>query len=155
MCFKAFPGRVDGRLGVEGIEHGFDHEQIHAAGQQPLAGFIVGRAKRLEIDVAQARVIDVGRNRRGAVGWSKDTSHQAGGGALSGRAIVSNRFVSYVGCGLIKFPHNRFQAVVGLRNTGGVEGVGFNDVCTGMKKRRVDPLDQFWLGETQEVVVAL
>ena len=47
-----------------------------------------------------------------------------------------------------------FEMVVGLRNTGRVEGVGLDDVGSGRQVFSVDRADQFRSGQQQQVVVA-
>ena len=58
----------DRRLGVEGVEDRLDEQQVGAAVDQA-AGLLEVRRDELVVgDVAGARVVDVGRDRRGAVG---------------------------------------------------------------------------------------
>ena len=65
---------VDGeqrRFAVQRVEYGFDHEQIDAAVHQTAHAFCVAGHQLVERDVAEARVIDVRRNRRGAAGGAE------------------------------------------------------------------------------------
>ena len=55
----------DRRLGVQRVEDGLDQKDVDAPFDQRLGLLGIGRAQLLEGDVARARVVDVGRNRRG------------------------------------------------------------------------------------------
>ncbi len=50
-------------LGVKGIEHGFDKNQIRAAFNQRARGFAVGVHQLIESDITEGRVVHIRRNR--------------------------------------------------------------------------------------------
>jgi hypothetical protein len=54
------------RLGVERVEDGFHQQQVGAAFDQAFDLLVVGGAQLLEVDVARARVVDVGADAGGA-----------------------------------------------------------------------------------------
>ena len=56
---------------------------------------------------------------------------------------------------IVQLRHQACHAVVGLRDGGGVEGVGLDDVGAGLQIGAVDPRDDLRLRERQQVVVAL
>ena len=57
----------DRRLGVEGVENGLDEDEVGAAIDEPLDLLAIGDAELIEADRAEARIVDVRRQRRGAV----------------------------------------------------------------------------------------
>ena len=56
------------RLGVQRVEHRLDQDDVGAALDQPAHLLRVGLAQLVEVDVAEAGIVDVGRDRRRAVG---------------------------------------------------------------------------------------
>ena len=60
--------REAGGLGVERVEDRLDQQHVGAALDQAARLLGVGLAQLVERDVAEARIVDVGRDRRGAVG---------------------------------------------------------------------------------------
>ena len=76
---------------------------------------------------------------------------------LSGVSAVawSGHFAGNARGGQIQFVGQFLCAVVGLRNGVGVEGVGLDDVGAGVQIRAMDGGDDVWLGQAEQVVVAL
>ena len=68
---------VERGLGVEGVEDGFDQQEVGAAGQQPAHLLAVGLAQIVEGDGAEAWVGHVGRDRGGAVGRPERAGDEA------------------------------------------------------------------------------
>src|SRR5690606_20639019 len=73
--------------------------------------------------------------------------------------IFGGVFVGDLSCqpggGNVQLPCQRFHAVVGLRQLGGVEGVGFDNIRTGVQIFRVDIAEQGRLGKVEQIVIAL
>ena len=144
----------DRRLRVERVEHGLDKNQIDPALDQRVAGLEVGGVEILEGDVAKARVGDVGGERGGAVGRPEDARDEAraircaGGGGVGGLAGQARAFD-------VQLAHQGSHVVVGHRHGVGVEGVGLDDVGTGVEVGGMDAADQLGPGQRQQVVVAL
>ncbi len=67
----------DRGFGVQRIEDRLDHQEIGAALGERRRGLLVGRDEVVEAHVAVARVVDVGRDRRGAVGRPENARHPA------------------------------------------------------------------------------
>jgi hypothetical protein len=67
----------DRGLGVEGVEDRLDQQQVGAAVDQAVGGCSVGRDQLVEGDVARARVVDVRRDRGGAVGGAERAGDEA------------------------------------------------------------------------------
>ena len=75
--FEHFFQRHDRGLGVERVEDRLDQEDVDAAIEQPAGLFLVGIAYFVERHGAKRRVLDVGRDRKGAVGGPQRASHEA------------------------------------------------------------------------------
>ena len=107
----------------------------------------------LEAGVAEARVVDVGRDRGGPVGRPQATRDEARpvglrlGHLVGGLARQAGRLeVQLVGQVL--------HAVVGLGDPLRAEGVGGDDVGTGLEVLPVDRPDDLGLGQAEQVAVA-
>ena len=66
-----FGDRVDRRLGVQRVEDGLDQQQVGAAVEQAVDLLAIGVAQLVEGDGAEAGIVDVGRDRGGAVGRAR------------------------------------------------------------------------------------
>ncbi|MNL03783.1 hypothetical protein D3C87_1243310 [compost metagenome] len=80
----------DRRFGVEGVENGFDQDQISAALDQAFGGFGVVFHQFIKGDVAVAGVVDVGRQRAGAAGRAEHAGDEARLGRVLGGLGVSD-----------------------------------------------------------------
>ena len=67
----------DRGLGVQRVEHGLDHQDVGAAADQAACRLEIGRAQIVEGDVAEGRIVHVGRDRGGAVGRAQHAGDQA------------------------------------------------------------------------------
>jgi hypothetical protein len=141
------------RLGVQRVEDGFDQQDVGAAFAEPADGFGVGGDQFVEARVAVARVVDVRRDRRGARGRPENAGDEARLGRVAGGELVADR-ARQLGAGKVQFMDNGFEVVIGLRNAGRVEGVGFDDVRAGRQILGVDAR-MSRAGQQQQVVVAL
>ena len=65
------------RLGVERVEDGLDQEQVGAAVDQAADLLAIGGAQIVEGDGAEAGIVDVGRDRGGAVGRADRAGDEA------------------------------------------------------------------------------
>ena len=105
-------GRINRRLGVQGIEHGLDQQQVDAAEQQPARRFQVSGHQLIEADAAMARIVDVGRHRAHAVGGSERAGDEARfAGAL--RELVG-RGAGEACRAVVQLRHERASRVVRL-----------------------------------------
>jgi hypothetical protein len=143
----------DRGLGVQGVEHRLDQQQVRAAGDQPLDGNAVIRGETIERDVAKARIVHIGRQRGGAAGRPEHAGDEARLVRLAGGELVGGE-AGDARTGLVQFAHDVLQFVVGLRHGGRVEGVGLDDIGTGREVGRVDFPDHVRARQRQEVVVA-
>ena len=67
----------DRGLGVQGVENGLDEENVRAAIDEPLDLLAIGDAEFVEADRAEAWIVDVGRERGGAVRGPERAGHEA------------------------------------------------------------------------------
>ena len=77
LSSKTFLDGEDRRLGVEGVEDRLDQQQVGAAVDQAARLLGIGRAQLVEGDVAEAGIVDVRRDRRGAVGRPERAGDEA------------------------------------------------------------------------------
>ena len=119
-------GGVDRGLGVQRVEHGLDQDEIDAALDQRLDLLDIDVGDGVEIDLAKAGIVDVGRERQGLVGRPDRARDPAlplvGVGDL---ADDPRR-------GDVDLAHQMLGAIIGLADPVGVEGVGGEDVGAGV-----------------------
>ena len=147
-----FLDRIDRGLAVEGVEHRLDHQQMGAAPDQPTGTFPVGLAQLVESDVAEGRVIDVGRDGGRAVGRAQHAGDQA---RAAGGGIFVAQFARQPRAGLVQLTDQMAQAIIFLRGEVGVEGVGLDEIHAGFQIHPADVADDFGLGQGEQVIVAL
>ena len=143
----------DRGLGVERVEDRLHQEQVGAAVDQARGLLGVRLHELLEAGVAEARVVDVGRDRGGAVGRAQtagDVARPVGlgvGDRVRGLAGQPGRLeVQLVG--------EVLHAVVGLGDALGAEGVRRDDVGAGLEVLAVDGPDDVGLAQAEQVAVA-
>ena len=144
--------RVDRGLGVERVEDRLDQQQVGAAVEQAAHLLGIGVAQLVERDGAEARIGDIRRDRRGAVGRPERAGDEAlaavlvlgrdRGGAHQPRALE----VQLVG--------DLLHAVIGLRDRRRGERVGRDDVGAGAEVGEMDVAHRLRLAEIEQIVVA-
>ena len=146
--------RVNRCLGVQGVENRLDEQDVGAAVDQAAYLLLIGRRDLFERDRPVARVIDVGRQGERAVERANRSRHETG---LPGRRLHGSvrGFPGEAGRDHVQFVGKAFGPVVGLRDAGRAERIGFDDIGPGREVFRVDRADEIGLGEAQQVVVAL
>ena len=77
LASKTSSMRKQCRLGVERVEDRLDDQKIGAALDQRGRGFGIGLAQLVEAHRAKTRIVDVGRNRGGAIGWPQGAGDEA------------------------------------------------------------------------------
>ena len=140
MCSAALEKLVDreqGGLGVQGVEDGLDHDQVDAALDQPGNCLGVGRDQFVKARVAGAGVIDVGRERSGAIGGAENSGDEARPFRRSARELVS-RLARQPRTREVQFPRVVLHAVVGHGDARRVESVGLDDIRAGLEIRAMD-----------------
>lgn len=171
-----FLDRDEGRLGVEGVENRFDHEDVGAAFDEGFDLMGVGALDLIEGDGAEGGVIgidDVGeRDGEGADGTG-DVALAAGFvadvvGFLFGEfngldidfadkvlqhLVVDDFFLEEFGIFFAAGFAGVFDEEFGLGEDGAGEGVGFADVGTGFVKALVNVGDDIGAGNGKDVAV--
>ena len=144
--------RVQRRLGIQGVEHRLDQQQVDAALDQGPRRLRVARHQGVETDVPEPRVVHVGRERSGSAGRSQRTGDEA----LPPRA--RRHLVGHAArqpCrGPVQLGDQRLHVVVRLRDGIRVEGVRGDDIGTRQQILAMNVCDDLWLRQDQEVVVA-
>ncbi|MCY1372972.1 hypothetical protein D9M69_602150 [compost metagenome] len=130
-----FLGGVDGRLGVQGVEDGFDQDDVDAAVEQPVELFDVGGAQFVEGDVASAGIVHIGRD-RGRLGLrAQRAGHET---RLVRRAVGITGLARQPGGHQVQLVGQFRQVVVALGDRRGAEGIGLDDVGAGLEVLAVD-----------------
>ena len=143
-----------GGLGIERVEHRLDQQHVGAAFDQPARLLGIGLRQLVEADVAEAGVVDVGRDRGRAVGGPQRAGDEA---RLVRRPLRRRvgRGARELGGGQVDLVGQRLHAVVGERDALGIEGVGADDIGAGRQIAVVDLGDRLGPGQHEQIVVAL
>ena len=94
-----FGDGVERGLGVQRVEDGLDQQDVDAAFEQGRRLFGIGDLEIVERDRAEARIVDVGRQRRGAVG----RPDRAGNEARAAVALLRANAASRTSCAETRF----------------------------------------------------
>ncbi len=141
-------------LGVEGVKHGLDQNQVAAPIHQTLNGFEVTLDQFVKVDITISRVIDVRRDGGCPAGRPQNSCHIAGTIWRSEGHGIADRS-GQTRCLDIELINQTFHAVVGHADPVGVEGVGLKDVCAGLQIGHLDGADDLRLRQAEKVIVAL
>ncbi len=150
-----FEGLLHGKnrgLGVQGIKHRLDHDEIGAALDEPQRGVKISGTEFIKGDIAKPRIVDVRRQRGRAVGRAEDAGHQAG---PRRRRMGIADLAGKTGAFAVEFAHHILQSVIGLADARGVEGIGLQYVDAGFQIGSADIFNDVRTGQRQKVVVAL
>ena len=147
-----FDDGVDRRLGVERVEDGLDQQEIGAAVDQALDLLAIGLAQLVEADGAEAGIAHVRRNRGRAVGRPE----RAGDKPLAAVFLFRRRgrLARQRRAGMVELVGDALHAVIGLRDLGGGECVGGDDVGAGAKVSQMDVAHRVRPAQIEQVVVA-
>ena len=126
---KTCPVGDDRRLGVQRVEDRLDQDDLGAAVDEPAHLLGVGVAHLIEGDGAVAGIVDVGRDRQGAVGRPDGAGDEAAAAVF--RLGQSRRLAREARAFAVELVDDRLEAVIGLRDRGAGEGVGLDDVGAG------------------------
>ena len=165
----------EGCLGVEGVEDGFDQEQVGAAGDERAHLMGVGGLHLIEGDDAEAGVVGIGRvgerdrQRPDGSGYEALTTCVVGDAIGPLAALLRRFFVDLPGEVVehrvfddLLVEGGVFAAAVlarvvdeefALGDAGGAEGVGLDDVCAGFEEAAMNVADHLRLREGEEITV--
>ena len=150
---EEFVNGENGCFGVERVEYGLQKEDVHPSFHQAAYRLGVRGLELVEGDVAEARVVDIGRDRSRAVGGPERAGDEARprwvlrGELIGCRARELRRLE-------VELVNEVLQAVVRLRDRGRVEGIGLDHVGARREVLQVDSPDDPGLRQHQQVVVA-
>ena len=151
-CLLRLERSHDRRLGVQGVEDRLDEDEIDTTLDQRIDLLAIDRLDLVEVDLAVAGIVDVGRQGQGLVGGAQRTRHPARP-AVFRRIFVSDA-AHDLGRGVIDPPDERFGAVIGLADGIGVEGIGGEDLGAGTREALANRADDFGPGDVEQIVVA-
>ena len=121
-------GRIKGSFGIERIKNSLQEQHIYPALHERTHLLGIGRDKRIEVEVAESRVIDTGRHGTGLSGRSYRPCHKTG---LPGGRIVVGCTTRYLGCRTVYLPDMTFQPILRQRYGIGIERVCLYHIGTG------------------------
>ena len=127
---------------------------VHAALDQSARLRGIGLNKHIEAHIAEAGIVHVGGDRRGAVGGADGAGDEAGFVRRPRRPGVG-RLAGEPGGSDIQLMCDGFKPIIGLGDGLRVEGVGLDDVGAGLQIGVVDLADDVRLGQHKQIVVAL
>ncbi len=175
VLVEDFADGDEGGLGVEGVEDGFDEEQVGAAGDEGADLLGVGGLDLIEGDYAEAGVVGIGRVRERDGQGADGSGYEALAAGVVGDAIgpfaalLRGFFVDLPGEVVEQRVFDDLLVEVGvfaaavlarvvdeelaLGDAGGAEGVGLDDVGAGFEEAAMDVADHVRLGEGEEVTV--
>ena len=144
---------VEARLEGEGVEDGFDQEEVDAPFDKAPHLGVISSGDLIETVGAEAGVVDVGGEGQGDPGRADGTGHKARlVGRLRGK--VSGGAPGDLGGGDVDFLHLVLKAVILQRDRGCVEGVGLDQIGTGFQVVAMDFFDDLGAGEAEEIVAS-
>jgi hypothetical protein len=152
------PELVDGherRPGVERVEDGFHQDDVRPALDERLHLLAVGVFQLVERDVAEGRVLHVGRDAARAVRGADGPAHEARAGGVQALGLVASP-PGQLGALHVELAHQVLHLVVGHGDRRAGEGVGLDHVRLAVHQvLQVDVVDHLGPGQRQQVVVAL
>ena len=139
-------------LGIQGVEHGLDHDEVGPTVDESACGFAVGLDKVGEPDVACSRVVDVGGDAGRTVGGSEYAGDPPGLGIDS---ELVHRSAGDLRRREVHLVDRVLQPVIRLGDAGGRESIRLDDVRAGLEVGSVGGLDDIGPGEGEHVAVTL
>ncbi len=111
----------------------------------------IGDTQLVESDRAEARIGNVRRYRRGAIGRPESAGDKAAAAIFF--LCKDGRFSGKRRTGLVQLVSDALHAIVGLGDRCRGECIGGNDVCTGAKVSEMDVADGVRPAQIEQVVV--
>ena len=150
--FHGLLNRIDCGLGIEGVENGFDEQQIDSAIDQGLGLNLIGFGQFVEGDVPRGGVVDGWGDGGGPSGRSHASGDEPG--TLRGPAgHLIGRLPCDLCSGKRQIVHAVLESVIGLGYRVGVEGVGFDNIRPGLQIGHVNRPDRVRTCDAENVVV--
>ena len=137
------PGPVDGRLGLQQVEHRLDEDEVDAALDERRGLLLVG--------VAEVGVPDLAEG--GELGARADAPGHPPGPVGGGEVV--GRPAGQAGRGQVQLADPVGLAVLGQHRGEGAEGVGLDHIAPDLEERPVDPVDDVGPAHHQQLVAPL
>ena len=141
--------RKDGGLGVQGVEHGFDHQQISAAVDQSQCGFVVGTTQLGKGDIAESSIVYF----RGQTCRAIRRTQNAGNEARPILHVIGS-CTRELGADEVQFVADALQPVVRLGNGGCSECIRLQHVRACSQVGGVNVADDLRSRDAQNVAIA-
>ena len=138
-------------LGVERVEDGLDQDHVGTAFDQRFGLLVVGRAQRFEVDIACAGVVHIGAD-AGRLGRRAECAHHEA--RLFGRAELVAGGAGQLGGFEVHLARQVRHLVVLLRDRGGAEGIGFDQIRARGQVAFVDVLNDIGPSQREQLIVA-
>ncbi len=154
LFFEHLIDGVQRRFTVQSVENGFHQNDIHAAFDEAAYLFGIGIFGFIERERPVTGIVDVGRKTECFVQRTNGPGDEL---RTCIRMFIHKRIHCFAGtfCSCYVDIVRRFlQVVIGLRNGGCAECVGFDDIGAGIQVLSVDFLDYIRPREAQQVVVS-
>ena len=148
-----FQRRGDPRLGVERVEDRFDQDEVGAAFGQCDDLVEIDLLQFVEIDLAIAGVVDVGRQRQRLVRRPDRARDEAA--AAVARLIFVGGFAAEPRAFMVDVGDQMLGAIIGLTDPVGAERIGRDDVRPGVQIGFADRGHDIGTRQREDVVVAL
>ena len=143
-----FKNALDGkqrRLGIQRVEDRLDDQNISAALDECGRRLRIGLGQIVEAHRAKARIVDIGRNRGGTIGWPQSAGDKAADSVLLFRRV--RRFAGESRRGEIQVGDDRLHPIIGLRDPCRTECIRLGDVGAGFKIGEMNGSDRLRLCE--------
>ena len=145
--------RGDPRLGIQCVEDRLDQDEIGSALGERDYLFAIDVLQFVEIDLAIARIVDVGRQRQRLV-RRPDRARDEAAAAVLRRELVG-RFAPQARAFVVDVSNQRFGAIIGLADPVRAEGVGRDDVRSGGEIGLADRGHDILPRQRKDVVITL
>ena len=154
MTGKSLLGGIEGRLGIERVEYGFDEQCVHAALQQCFHLLAIGTDQIVKSKGAQRGVVYIGTHGAGLVCRTYGTGHEAWFQGIACCVLVGQS--SGQACGFqVHLAAICLQMIIRHGNPLGIKGIGLNDISTGLQILAMYFLDDMRGRQSQQIVVTL
>ena len=144
-------GSIDGHLGIQRVEDGLDEQHVHTAFHQRLYLFVIGGKELVVGQFAGCGIADVTTHRTSLVRGSHGAADPSG---MLLRSVLIGHRPGYPCTFESHLAGKVFQMIVGLADALAAEGIGCNQVCTGLQITAVNLTDDAWARQVEHVVVA-
>ena len=142
---------TDSRLRIQGIKNGFYQNRVYPTFQQCRHLFQISPGKPVESQGTVSRIVHIGTHRAGLVGRAYRPCHPT-----RLLRILCRIFIGKPACQTcrltVDFRAIPFQMIICHRHTGGIEGIGLDNIGTCLQVFTVDICYHIRTGQAQHIV---